>query len=41
MAGIAGRGIEGSYSIVLSGGYEDDKVNHHTPILRLMHLVCR
>ena len=26
VAGIAGRAQEGAYSIVLSGGYEDDKV---------------
>ena len=26
VAGIHGRGNEGAYSIVLSGGYEDDKV---------------
>lgn len=26
VAGIHGREDEGSYSIVLSGGYEDDKV---------------
>ena len=26
VAGIHGRENEGSYSIVLSGGYEDDKV---------------
>ena len=27
VAGIHGRENEGAYSIVLSGGYEDDKVN--------------
>ena len=27
VAGIHGRETEGAYSIVLAGGYEDDKVN--------------
>ena len=29
VAGIHGRENEGSYSIVLSGGYEDDRVSDH------------
>ena len=33
MAGIAGKGLEGSYSIVLSGGYEDDQVKNTTEVL--------
>ncbi len=32
VAGIHGRENEGAYSIVLSGGYEDDKVRLAPPI---------
>ena len=32
VAGIHGREDDGSYSIVLSGGYEDDKVRYKTII---------
>jgi hypothetical protein len=32
VAGIHGREDDGSYSIVLSGGYEDDKVRNKTTI---------
>ena len=32
IAGIHGRESEGSYSIVLSGGYDDDKVMSHDVI---------
>ena len=39
VAGIHGRENEGSYSIVLSGGYEDDKV--YTCTFRLyMYVLC-
>ena len=32
VAGIAGSSLVGSQSIVLSGGYEDDKVHNHVTL---------